>query len=522
MSRPLLLLTLCVALTGLPRAQSPTKPLTNADVIAMVKAGLPADIITAKIGSSATDFDTSPSALAKLRTAGVPDAVMLKMIAPTAAQASTGRIIDPITRLFRARKGSVVTVWSEIGQGTGFIIDSSGLILTNQHVIGPSTYIAVQSDPEHKVAARLLAADPDRDVAVLWADIAALPGVSVAPLAPTVSPAPVLVGEEVFTIGSPMGVQKILTTGIVSKIEAHAIFSNININHGNSGGPLFNSQGHAVGITTFLDANEPNGPGISGIILLDQAQSVIQRAKQVMAGEVPPSGALLPVAPADPFPLDALKADAAQPKFDARPYFFSEGKFDVYIITPPLKFWASEQGSLEAARGNRRRNRKSAAAVAINPLNDLRNWRQYLGDYDATIEIRANPQLRQTFLSALSRGLAAAGNDYNLPPERLHYVTDFLKMRLLCGDREVAPITPAEIASLVNVHNPFVNVSDATYQGFYIYPPDAISPECGDVKLELYSQKDPDHPTVKKLSKKTVQRIWSDFAPFRAVGSGIP
>src|SRR6185437_12102012 len=166
-------------------------------------------------------------------------------------------------------------------------------------------------DPTHKIAARLLASDPARDVAVLWADTAALPGATAAPLAPGPGPG-VVMGEEVFTIGNPMGVQKVLTTGIVSKIERGALYSNININHGNSGGPLFNSAGEVVGLTTFLNVREPNGPGLSGIVSLDRAADVLAQARAALAipGAVPPPNTLLPTVPETTFPLAALKAAA--------------------------------------------------------------------------------------------------------------------------------------------------------------------------------------------------------------------
>jgi len=60
-----------------------------------------------------------------------------------------------------------------------------------------------------------------------------------------------------------------------------------------------------------------------------------------------------------------------------------------------------------------------------------------------------------------------------------------------------------------------VNITDATYRGFYSYPADAISPTCGQITLELYAEKDPNKPTVKVLSEKTVERVWSDFQPYR-------
>lgn len=67
----------------------------------------------------------------------------------------------------------------------------------------------------------------------------------------------------------------------------------------------------------------------------------------------------------------------------------------------------------------------------------------------------------------------------------------------------------------IDAHTPFVNVTVATYIGLYTYALDAISPECGTVKLQIYSEKSPEKPPVKVLSRKTVERVWSDFAAYR-------
>jgi serine protease Do len=74
--------------------------------------------------------------------------------------------------------------------------------------------------------------------------MAAFPGAIAAPLAKHEDgKAAVQEGERVFTIGSPLSLDKILTTGVVSKVEAHTLLSDVNVNPGNSGGPLFNSAG---------------------------------------------------------------------------------------------------------------------------------------------------------------------------------------------------------------------------------------------------------------------------------------
>jgi hypothetical protein len=120
------------------------------------------------------------------------------------APAAPSRKVDELTTLFQRLENSVVTVWSEIGSGTGFIVEKNGLILTNQHVIGPSELISVQFDDQRKVAAKLLAFDAERDVAVLWVNISAFPAAIIAPIAqPEAGHDTLVVGERVFTIGSP-------------------------------------------------------------------------------------------------------------------------------------------------------------------------------------------------------------------------------------------------------------------------------------------------------------------------------
>src|SRR5713226_1569398 len=217
------------------------------------------------------------------------------------------RKIDELTTLFQKYQNSVFTVWSEIGHGTGFLIDPNGLVLTNQHVIGPSELISVQFDGKRKVAARLLAFDPEKDVAVLWANMSAFPEAIVAPIAIPEGDHEIAVeGERVFTIGSPLNQMKILTSGIVSKVEERAIISDININPGNSGGPLFSSIGQVIGITTFGEQDR-SGPGISGIVRIEQSSRSVEQARKKMRDVSMPDARLLPVEPTDSYPLDTLK-----------------------------------------------------------------------------------------------------------------------------------------------------------------------------------------------------------------------
>ncbi len=160
------------------------------------------------------------------------------------AELAPAPIVDNLTLVYKKYRNSVVTVLAEYGpaKGTGFIIDSSGLILTNQHVVRSSQWIAVQVDESHRLPATLLAADSEKDIAVLRINPAKVPELFPVSLLP-VGGEPAVEGERVFTIGSPLSQSKIMTSGIVSKVEKRAIISDVNINPGNSGGPLLNSQG---------------------------------------------------------------------------------------------------------------------------------------------------------------------------------------------------------------------------------------------------------------------------------------
>ena len=118
------------------------------------------------------------------------------------------------------------------------------------------------------------------------------------------------------------------------------------------------------------------------------------------------------------------------------------------------------------------------------------------------------PKAKEGFGSAL-------GRSFNVnSAAKLKFKTDFQKMRLFCGDKEVQPIHPGKVPVMVSVRNRAVKMEDSTYKGVYLYSPEAVNPACGQVKLEIYSSKGGE-PTVKAFEEKTVQHVWADFDAFR-------
>lgn len=501
-------------------AQQVQQAAGNQEVLELLKTGMSPAVIIAKIKASDSKFDTSPGALQALKSAGAGDEVILAIIeasspkkedAPLAS--SKRRVTDELTTKFKELQSSVVTVWSEFGHGTGFIFDERGLVMTNQHVIGPSEIVSVQFDPKLRVPARILAVDPQKDVAVLWIDITSFPNAMVAKIAKGTEEDPIVIeGERVMTIGSPLNQRKIMTTGIASKVEPRAILSDININHGNSGGPLFNSVGEVVGITTFADPDR-GGPGVSGIVRIEETAPVVDLAIGKLAMTEKPEARLLPVDPTDSYPLDAIKEIVEAKKFDFKPYLFNHADFQVTLVTPLMQYRAESEAKREAEKTkNKRTKSKEALQSSSGFSNEFHNWAEYVGEYKPLLIVTAQPVLGESFWGAVGRGIAA---NYGIRAQaNLRFKTDFYRMKLFCGEKEVAPIHPAKVYRLTNENSYFVRSNDATYAGAYSYPADAINESCGLVRLELFSEKHPEKAEKKTLDKKTVERIIADFQPY--------
>lgn len=413
---------------------------------------------------------------------------------------------------------SVVTVWSEFGHGTGFIVDPKGLILTSQRVIGPSENIAVQFDPQHKVVATLVASDNAKDIAVLWANLSPCPNCVAAAIAPVDGKPPgVGVGDKIIAVSSPMGPLKETASGVVSAMDAQSIISDIEIKPWTSGGPVFNTQGMVIGLTSAAGQTTP-GKVTSKIVRIAEAAALLDQSRTRVAAETTPPATLLPVESADVFPHDALERVMEEKKFDFRSYFFDEGDYRITLLTP-MFIYRLRTGIMndDEKRQAKHKDRPIQPSPDVTEIWGLKNWAPYLGEYTPVIEIMATSHMRETTGSLLGRALV--GGVYS-EPWQMKFKTDFYKMKLKCGEKEIQPIQTGKIEEVVDNSHRFAKVVNSSSIGFYSYPPNAISPSCGQVTLELHSLKNPDKATVKNLEGKSVERIWADFEAYRKASGG--
>ncbi|HEY4317906.1 MAG TPA: Do family serine endopeptidase [Herbaspirillum sp.] len=235
-------------------------------------------------GSAAPDFS------ALVRAYG-PAVVNIGVVRPAAQRA-----VDPRRQQKqqpRAPGAAPIVPHDNIDEhslGSGFIVSNDGYILTNAHVVERGTQISVKLTDRREFIARLVGLDPVADVALLKIDADRLPIVKIG------DPAKTQVGEWALAIGSPFGFSNSVTAGIVSakgRVLPGAEYmpflqTDVPVNPGNSGGPLFNLKGEVIGINSRIYSSSGAYQGLSFAIPIDvamrikaqlQAKGVVRRGR---------------------------------------------------------------------------------------------------------------------------------------------------------------------------------------------------------------------------------------------------
>ncbi|HEV2862523.1 MAG TPA: trypsin-like peptidase domain-containing protein [Pyrinomonadaceae bacterium] len=220
---------------------------------------------------------------------------------PGAATASVAGITDPSVatdeqnniEVFRAISPGVVSINTTTrprgffdtggqGSGSGSVIDAEGHVLTNFHVIEDADTVTVSFGGEKAYPARVVGRDPDTDLAVLQVQ-APREVLKVVPLGDSDR---LTVGQKVLAIGNPFGLDRTLTTGVISGLQRPiqarngrviegAIQTDASINQGNSGGPLLDSQGRMIGINSQIIAPSGGSVGVGFAIPVNIAKRIV-------------------------------------------------------------------------------------------------------------------------------------------------------------------------------------------------------------------------------------------------------
>src|SRR3954449_2678934 len=268
------------------------RPTAIIAAIAGLVAGVVAAIVTVAIASSNGAFNGSTTVI----TAGAAT------VAPVNVTTSRSDF-DPAA-IYRARIRGVVTITSVFADGeaggSGFVVSNDGLILTNAHVVTnsadqsvqasdvkPADHVFVRFQNGDQIPASIVGYDLFADVAVLRLSAG---GEKLKPV-PLGNSSQVRVGEPVAAIGSPFLEAGSLSVGVVSAINRSlssgtgfaipgAIQTDAAINHGNSGGPLFDAAGQVVGINAQIQTTSGGGEGVGFAVPIDLAKRSLQELVQ--------------------------------------------------------------------------------------------------------------------------------------------------------------------------------------------------------------------------------------------------
>jgi serine protease Do len=271
-----------IAATRRPRFGRSLGPIVATSVVSSLLASLATVAIVAGSLSGSAATPTPPAG-----------ATSAPVVASSAAPLSGG--VDPVVAVAAKVRSAVVTISSTTGDqiglfgvptggiGSGFIIDSNGLILTNAHVVEGATSLTVALEDGRELDARVVASDTNLDLAVVKVAATGLPTVEIG------ASADLQVGQLVVAIGSPLGAfTDSVTSGILSatgrtitvtdaasrqrKTIDNLLQTDAAINEGNSGGPLLDANGRVIGINT-AEAASANGIGFA--IPIDEAAAII-------------------------------------------------------------------------------------------------------------------------------------------------------------------------------------------------------------------------------------------------------
>jgi Do/DeqQ family serine protease len=207
---------------------------------------------------------------------------VVKRAAPAVVSVFSQRMVRQIDPFFEMFGGGVPRNRLEGSLGSGAIVRSDGVIVTNNHVIAGSDEVMVQLADRRQFPAKVLLADERSDLAVLKIDV----GGEKLPVLPLASREPLEVGDLVLAIGNPFGVGQTVTNGIISALARTEVGAGVGqyiqtdaaVNPGNSGGPLVDMAGNIIGINTFIVSRSGSSAGVGFAIPAALVERVVETA----------------------------------------------------------------------------------------------------------------------------------------------------------------------------------------------------------------------------------------------------
>jgi hypothetical protein len=243
-------------------------------------------------------------------------------------------------------------------------------------------------------------------------------------------------------------------------------------------------------------------PAANACIAIQSAQQLLQTAPR-------PIVTRLPVEPLEKLTSGALDEEVRRRQGDLSPYLMSSSDFDITFLTP-IHVHAGRRKLLQpdtrAGRGNTRGS-TALSGLSLSPT-DFGAWTDYFAGAPPVLAVRVTPKLAENFWTTLGR--AAAYTQGVALPAFKHFKSGFSQLRAFCGEVEVFPIQPFTVDRRVSD-------TDSIREGLYVFNPGSFGPHCKPVRLVLSAEQDPAKPDSRTVDSETIDRVWQDFAVYRAL-----
>ncbi len=221
-------------------------------------------------------------------------------VTPTSPAVALTSLEQVYMKVARDVSPAVVSVARDGASGSGFFVRQDGIILTNAHVVENAAQVEIGLADGRRLVGTVLGADPSMDVAVVRVAL------TDAPVVPLANSDQLQVGQITIAIGNPFGLDRTLTTGVVSAVNRSPkgvqfgglIQTDAAINPGNSGGPLLDSDGRVIGINSAIFSSSGSSAGVGFAIPINLAQDVVNQL--LTTGRI--RYAILGVVPSDIYP----------------------------------------------------------------------------------------------------------------------------------------------------------------------------------------------------------------------------
>jgi hypothetical protein len=395
----------------------------------------------------------------------------------TAAAAATSAPVEASSAVLLSKwHDSVFEVWTPTRHAEGFLIDSRGLIATSHSALNGATSVEVEirTRTDHfKVPGNVIVDDRATGGAVIWIDPEAIGSIPPIDLRCGAAAPQAHYEDTISTIAAPMLSGKEVVDGVVTRVTAQAVFADLRIARETAGGPVFNTNGELLGISSIEEDPRTFTRVEAWVVPLERACEAAAMTAQAMAGAAPPRGTRLPVETTSG--ARTISGPVAKQQ-QVQPTTLTGADFDITLLT----------------------STQAREASGSDPRLDFDHWTDYLRDAPPLLLVRVSPQFEESVWKMLARG-AASTQGVNLPPLK-SFTANFLRMRASCGDTEVLPIHPFIIERRINDRQ-------SIREGLYIFARDAFGPQCSTIKFSMFSEKDPTRAETKAIDPKLVEQL---------------